>query len=144
MTPFQILPKETIRAWLASLVKRGAGKDCGQAARREGPTLNAIASHTGIPLDSLTWMYRDAKKINHSRQMLLSKVIAQVENGQLTFRTVQRGYGKGPLKVGTFVEKPKPIVRYGFTLGATGPKLRAIDRPPAYAPMPSFKDVLLK
>lgn len=134
MSSYEMLSRAAIQAWLKSLVQRTKEK-------RDGPTLHCLGKYLGIPKDSLAFLSRADVGMSKDRQRLLSKVIAQIENGQLTFERVATR--KGLEKRAVFVDNPKPRVRYGVDFKAGGPRLRFIDRPKPYKPMPSFKNVLL-
>lgn len=132
---FQILSRKYIKDFLASLVRRGA-----TARNRNGATLSAIAKYTGIPRNSLTWIInKETARFSKERQILLSKVIGMIENGTLDFEVTGRGYAWK--KVPVIREHPKPIARYKVKLEGGSPKLKPVERPPVFKPMPSFRDV---
>lgn len=120
-----MLPVAVIRKWLAT-----------------SPISHTVlARYTGIPYNSLEWIERkDTAVISPDRQRLLSKVIAQMENGQLVFERT------GPRRsmVPRLVANPKPIVRYGVDFTARGPQLRKVDRPKAFKPIITFAALLTK
>ncbi len=134
MKEFEVLSKAAIFKWLNGLIGKGAGRKL-----RPGPTLESLGKHMGIDRNTMIWLGRkETARMSIHRQMHFSKVIAQIENGELTFEI------QGRTKVAMFHVKPKPIVRYGVSFGAKGPTLQARDRPAPYKPMPTFKDLLLK
>lgn len=118
-----MLPVAYIRKWLAT-----------------SPISHTVlARYTGIPANSLEWIERkDTARVNPDRQRLLSKVIAQIENGQLVFDKV------GARRVPRIVANPKPIARYGVDFTTRGPQLRKVDRPKAFKPMVPFAALLTK
>ncbi len=129
---FEMLSVAQISGWLYSLYG-------GVSGPREGITVNAVANYTGIPVNSLRWLSKDPKhNISLDRQRLLSKVIAQVENGQLVFEGV--GSGKRAVIV---TEAPKPRVRYGVAIAGGAARLTFVDRPKAVRTLPAFKDLAL-
>ena len=136
---YEVLPIERIRAWCLSLVKRG------DSTVSDRPTMDAISRHTGIPRNTLKWLaFKDTSSLGRERQMLLSKVIAQIENGQLVFVTKKMNKKQGPgVKIGVLVDKPKPVMRYQPKIGPNGVRLVMADRPKPFVGMRSFKDVLL-
>lgn len=121
-----ILSKAEIRRCLASYKGR---------AHVLGWGLRVLATHTGISHESLRrYASGSTERMAPARQRLLSKVLSQIENGQLTFRAVC-----GTRHEVVVPEAPRPIARYGFAIGPRGPRLVAQDRPKAYQPMPSMK-----
>lgn len=130
---YEMLPVAYIRGWLRHYVHTG------MAWRpRPGVTLAAIATHTGIVRNTLLWLaLKETARMSPERQRLLSKTIAEIENGQIEF--VMRG----TRKVARRVAEPKVIARYGFAFGGASPRLVALGRPAPFRPMPSFKDALL-
>lgn len=120
-----------------SITERG---DSGKA-KRDGPTLHSVAKHTGIPKDSLIFFARGVQNavMGFHRQLLLSKVISEYENGEINFiidpanrsrKIVVKGDGN-------------PKVRYAAQLVNGEPRLGYVDRPPRVKRMPEFKDMLL-
>ncbi len=72
---FQLLTTAEIRKWLASLLRRSK-------QMRQGATLDMVHKHTGIPLNTLKWLARkDTAKLGMERRRMLSKLIAEYENG---------------------------------------------------------------
>lgn len=138
MMEYQILPKHEIRKWLASLVAKGT-----TGRLREGPTLQAIGNYLGISRNNMIWFGRkDNANMSMHLQMRFSKLIAQVENGQLEF--VIQKEGKVRKKVAVLRDKPRPRVRYQPVFTPAGPRLKTVDRPPPYRPMVTFKGLLGK
>lgn len=132
---FQILSKRYIRDFLKSLVLRGT-----KIKPRNGATMNDIAKYTGIPRASLLWIAgMENARFSKERQRLLSKVIGMIENGILDFEISGRPWHRK--KIAVIREHPKPIARYKVKLDGSTPKLKPVERPPAFKPMPSFKDV---
>lgn len=137
----EMLSRQVIGKWLDSLAKKG---DMGRA--REGATLYGIQKYTGIPLMSLRMYAKQmAEGMSKPRQLLLSKVIAMVENGQLDF-VIEGKYGQCqlPRKVAVIRDKPVPLKKYGFKFTPQGVRLTYVDRPKPFVPMPSFKQVLFQ
>lgn len=131
---FTILSQSYIRAWLASLVQRGGGWKM-----REGPTLGAIAKYCDIPKNDLIWYAnKETSRMGLDRQRHLSKVIAQIENGQLDFE-IQKNR-----KVAVLRESGKPRLRYTVDFSHQQPRLKMADRPPPFVPLPAFKGFSLK
>lgn len=134
-SPFEVLPKDTIRRWLNGLIEHGA------SGHREGPTLHAIAKHTGIPRNSLLYLALvPGSGMSNERQRLFSKLIAQIDNGQLVFE-------RDPVtreKRAVFSLTPRPRVRYAVEFSADGPRLRLVDRPRAVRRMPTVKELLVE
>lgn len=134
MSGFVVLSRDAIRKWLAGLIAHGT-----TGGVREGPTLNVIGQYMGIDRNTMLWLARkDSARMSMHRQMHFSKVIAMIENGQLDFVV------KGNKKVAVVRDKPVPIKRYQPVFGAKGPTLKALDRPPPYTPMMTFKGLLGK
>jgi hypothetical protein len=136
---FQILSLPYIRRWLRSLDKRGA--KWGGKMMREGPTINSIATYTGISRNTLTWVSRkDTANLGPDLVRKLSKVIAEIENGVLDFKI------QGNRKVAVRYDKPedRPRVRqkYQVSIGGKGPSITATDRPRLPGKMPTLKDLM--
>lgn len=130
----ELIPKQQLRAWLKSLIKSGTY----HKMTRPGLTLNALATHTGIPLNSLKWLvHKETANISMERHRLLSKIMSDHENGILDFKSIHK-----TKKVPVFVEKPKPRVKYKVSFGLKGVSLSPIDRPKVAARMPTMKDLL--
>lgn len=126
-----VLSKAEIRRCLANYKGRVATIGWG---------LKNLATHTGISHESLRRYASGAtERMAPARQRLLSKVLSQIENGQISFRSV-----RGMKQEVIVPEAPRPIARYGVKLGPGGPRLVTQDRPKPYQPVPSFKDVLLR
>lgn len=139
MAPYQILPKVEIQRWLRALIHEGEERK----GSREGATLKSIAAYTGIPNNTLIWLARkESSDLNRDRQRLLSKVIAQIENGLLDFE--RKGAGKAHnRKVAIIRDNPKVLQRYGVSFARGVARLTYIDRPRLFAPMPKFRDLLI-
>lgn len=131
-----ILSKAEIRRCLASYLGR---------AHVLGWGLKVLGTYTGISHESLRrYANGDTERMAPARQRLLSKVLSQIENGQIAFRKRGLGRGRGTRSEAYVPEAPRPIARYGVKLGPGGPQLVTQDRPKPYQPVPSFKDVLLR
>ena len=126
------LAKAEIKRWLAALVIRGQAR-----VTREGPTLDAIANYTGIPLQSIRYFARSPdSKMGNSRQMLLSKVIGLIENGYLVFH-VEQGTRK---KLAVLLDKPiPPKAKAKVVFTREGPRLQLVAPVRMQARLPSFK-----
>lgn len=132
---YQLLETAAIRKWLRSI--KGGRNKAGKI--RNGATLDSVQKMTGIPRNTLKWLtYKDTAMLGIERRRMLSKIIAQYENGTLDWEV------RGKKKVAIVPEKPKVRARYSFTFGATGPGLKAVDRPRLPGGMPTMKSLLGK
>ena len=134
---FQMLSKDFIFAWVGSLVVKGT-----RGKAREGPTLTSVARYMGLPLVTLKTMAYWPEKVGYislERQRLFSRVIAEIENGQVEF--VRQGRGATIIRK---AERPRPIARYQVVLSKDGVRLQAKPRPAPFVPMPAFKNVTLR
>lgn len=135
MIEFRTLSKAEIRKWLNGCI--GNSGAAGKISTR--PTLWSLAQHMGIPKNTLEWLARkDTARLSVHAQMHFSKVIAQIENGQLEFEI------QGNKKVAVFRDRPRPVTRYQPVFGAQGPRLQLVDRPAPYRGMPAFRGLLGK
>lgn len=131
-----VLPKTYIREWLSRLVlKRTYGRRKGNAV-----TLFALWHHTGIPLETLKYFAKNdpSARMSIHRQMLLSKVISQIENGELDF---VKSTQDARCMVAVKPEITKPKVRYAAQVINGQVRLAYVDRPKPFREMPKFRDL---
>lgn len=115
---FPVLTQAEIRNWLRQLIVPGETKISTR------PTLDSVGTYCGIPRNTMKWLaLKDTANMSPERQRLLSKVIALVDNGLLEWEI------RGQEKVAVLRDKPRPRVRYGFSMQPGGPRLTYIDRP---------------
>lgn len=137
---YQLLETAAIREWLRSI--KGGRDKAGKI--RNGATLDSVQKMTGIPRNTLKWLtYKDTAMLGIERRRMLSKIIAQYENGTLDWKISEQGRGYRS-KVAIVPDKPKVRARYSFTFGAKGPGLKAVDRPRLPGGMPTMKSLLGK
>lgn len=124
-----------IRLWLSKLIVKG------KVGRRNGLTLVSLAHHTAIPHATLCFLASDneAAAMSFYRQMLLSKIISQVENGEVEFVPDPKD-GRRSIVVKA---KKKPTVRYAAKVIGGQARLAYVDRPKPFRDMPAFKDLWL-
>lgn len=132
---YQLLETAEIRTWLASLLRPSKLK-------RNGATLDMVSKYLEIPLNTLKWLARkDTARIGIERRRLLSKLIAEYENGTIDFRKSESNRAK---KEVVRPQRPRVRQRYAVTLGPRGPSLKAQDRPKLPGKMPTMLDLLGK
>lgn len=132
----QALPKEYIKSWLDGLIDHGGG-----VGQRGGITIASLSVHTGISPNTLIMLATNENaRMGFHRQMLLSKVISQVENGEIEFVRDPKDRRRS-IAVKSSGKPPK--VKYAAQVIGGRVKLAYVDRPKPFRGMPSFRDLLL-
>jgi len=139
--PFRTLPREEIIRWLRSIVVRGRRF----VDESRSITIPAISTYTGIPVKTLRHLVDDPDHAgcSPSRQLLLSKVIGEIENGYLRFDLVQVGFTRK--RVAVHLDRPEPRpTRFRAVLSSRGPRLQIEARPPRMPSLPQIRDIKIR
>lgn len=128
--PFELLSKEEIGKWLASIEQPGQLRKT-----RNTVSLYSLANYMGTTRDELHWRAH-TPTMTTERQRLFSKIIAQIENGQLVV-------WKDPITWKKTLRPPEgapvPLApKYAADFSGPAPVLKAVPRVKPLAEMPQF------